>query len=178
MILADVVAVVLSQVGLQLAVPACFLVARAVLPRLSRQSELRLTHTPWRSLFIGVVLLVPLLLPALVLMNVAPGPGKAAGVLWLGVYFGIALVGCGGLAARIGAALRGPADVDRPWLGTLKGGVALVLACGVPVLGWFLLLPVVVVAGTGAAALATVFRLKDAEAIGAPAAEAPAAQVA
>lgn len=180
MILADVVAVIASLVGLLLAVPACFLVARALLPRVSRQAELRFTRTPWLSLFIGVPLLVPLLIPAVVLLNVAPGPGKAAGVVWLGIFFGIALVGCGGLAARIGVALRGPADADRPWLGTLKGGAALVLACGVPILGWFVLLPVALVAGTGAAVLGTVFRVKEppSQSLAPTAEDAPAAQVA
>jgi hypothetical protein len=179
MILADVVAVIASLVGLLLAVPATFLVARALLPRVSRQAQLRFERTPLLAFFVGIPLLLPLLVPALVLLNVAPGPGKAAGVLWLGVFLGTALVGCGGLAAHIGTALRGPADRDRPWLGTVKGGVALVLAAGVPVLGWFLILPVALIAGTGSTALAVIFRLKEDGAARAPRVEdVPTSQVA
>lgn len=179
MILADVVAVIASLVGLLLAVPAVFLVARGVVPRIAEQCEGRFVRTPWLALLVGLPLQIPLLVPGLVLINVAPGPGKAVGFLWLGAAVGIALVGAGGLAARIGRHLRGPADDRRPWLGTVKGGLVLTLASGIPILGWFLILPLALIAGSGAAVLGTLFRLKERHSSGESAeATTPAAQVA
>ena len=71
----------------------------------------------------------------------------------------------------------GPADATRPWLATLKGGVVLVLISGLPILGWFLLLPAIAAAGTGAVGLGLVFKLRPRESTAADAAD-PVAQVA
>jgi len=160
-ILADVTAVIASLVGLLVAVPALFLAVRAVLPGLTVQTTRRFARTPWLTLPVGVVLQLPLLVPALVLMNLGPGPVRAIGVLWLSVWMLVALVGIAGLATHVGHALAGPADRERPWLATLKGGAVLVLISGLPLIGWFLVLPALAAAGTGAAALGLVFKLRD-----------------
>lgn len=160
MILADVTAVIASLIGLLAAVPALFLTVRAVLPGLTDQTTRRFGRTPWLTLPVGVVLLIPLLLPALGLVSWGPGPVRGLGILWLGVWLLVAMIGATGLATHIGGALAGPADAGRPWLATLKGGLVLVLVCGLPIVGWFLLLPAALVAGTGAAGLGAVFRLR------------------
>jgi hypothetical protein len=167
MILADVTAVIASLVGLLVAVPALLLAVRAVLPGLTRQTTGRFARTAWLTLPVGIGLLIPLLAPAIGLMSWGPGPVRGLGILWLGVWLLVAMVGATGLATHIGASLAGPADAGRPWLATLKGGVVLTLVCGLPVVGWFLLLPAVLVAGTGAAGLGAVFRLGPREAVSA-----------
>jgi len=176
-ILADVTAVIASLIGLLVAVPALFLAVRAALPRLTGQTTARFARTPWLTLPVGVLLQLPLLVPALILMNVGPGPVRAIGVLWLAVWMLVGLIGVAGLATHLGQRLSGPADATRPWLATLKGGVVLVLISGLPILGWFLLLPAIAAAGTGAVGLGLVFKLRPRESTAADAAD-PVAQVA
>ena len=160
MVTADVLAVVFSLLAIFLAVPAFQLVVRAMWPRLEEQSRRRFAMTPIRTVIFGALLGIPLVLPALGLMAVENGAVKLIGVWWFGGAMAISLVGLSGLASQIGATIPGPTDSLRPWFPMVKGSVALELACLIPVFGWFLLFPVLLAAGAGAAGLALVKPLR------------------
>lgn len=160
MVTADVLAVVFVLIGLFLAVPAFQLVCRAMWPRFEEQSRKRFEQTPIRTVIVGMIVAVPLVAPALGLLQVDGGT-RLIGLWWLATAMATALVGLSGLASRVGATLPGPSDEVRPWWPMVKGSVALELACLVPILGWFLLFPLLLLAGAGATAFALIKPLRD-----------------
>ncbi len=161
MVTADVLAVVFSVLAVFLGIPAFQLVVRAVAPRFAARARRRFERTPGRVVAAGVVLAAPLLAPAIGLLQVDLGPVRLVGLWWLGAVLAASLAGLSGLAARIGATLPGPSDAARPWWPLVKGAVALELACLVPILGWFLLFPLLLAAGAGAALFAALRPLGD-----------------
>ena len=87
------------------------------------------------------------------------GFGTITSVALSSLYFVYASAGMAGLATCIGLRLTSPADSERPWRATLRGGIVLELAYLLPILGWFLILPVSIIAGSGAVSLA-LFKLQ------------------
>ena len=61
------------------------------------------------------------------------------------------LAGSSGLAAQIGAGLASPADQSQSWRRVLRGGIVLGLTFILPIAGWFLILPISLIMGCGAA---------------------------
>ena len=161
MVTADVLAVVFFIVALFVAVPAFQLVVRAMWPRFETQSRRRFEQTPIRTLLIGGLVMAPLVGPSLVLLGVDNGAVKLIGVWWLATAMAASLIGLSGLATHIGATLPGPTDETRTWLPLAKGAVALQFACLIPVLGWFLLFPLLLTAGAGASVFALFLPLRD-----------------
>ena len=153
MVMADVFTVVFSVVAILMAVPAYWLMSRALFPRVAIQSRARFTDTPLRLLPLGLIVGSILVTPALVLVNLPYGPAKVIGVWMLAGSVALALSGAGGLATRIGDSIS---PEDSAANRTLKGGLALELACLLPVLGWFIIPTLVLIAGFGAATLALV----------------------
>lgn len=154
MTMADVLTVVFLFVGLFLALPAYWLTARSLWPRMHEGAARAFREIPIRAAFAGLGVATVAAIVAAVLVNITP----ALGLLFIGGAVGFALAGTGGLATRIGEGLRAPADFGRDWRLTLKGGVAMELAFLVPILGWFLILPIVLVSGAGAATIALMRR--------------------
>jgi hypothetical protein len=54
----------------------------------------------------------------------------------------------------IGERLASSIDIGQPWRATLRGGVAMELAYLLPILGWFVILPVTMTIGCGASLIA------------------------
>lgn len=158
MTMADVLTVVFLFVGLFLALPSYWLLARSLWPRLHEGTARAYREIPVRTGFVGLGATLAMVAVGAVLGKVAP----ALGLFFAGGCLGLALAGAGGLATRIGEGLRAPADDGRDWRLTLKGGVSLELAFLIPVLGWFLILPIALVSGVGAAAVALVRRAPEA----------------
>ena len=73
-------------------------------------------------------------------------------------------IGTSGFVTHIGRRLESPADAGRPWRATVRGGVALELACLIPVLGWFGILPIFTrSSGAGADDADTLWRCRSAQ---------------
>lgn len=156
MVTADVLAVVFTLAGLFVAAPAFQVVVRAVWPRVAHQSTLRFARGVGRPFLVGLVVAGPLMVP-LAAIGVDAPPVRAAGVVWLGILVGLALAGLSGLSQRVGTTI-GDAD-DTTSL--VRGAVALELACLVPFLGWFVLLPSLLLSGLGATVLSWFGRLDE-----------------
>jgi hypothetical protein len=131
------------------------LLVRAAAPAFVDRAERAATHRPWASALVGFPVAIASLVVCGALFNAPAGPARAAGALVLALVLGAAFAGLAGLAQRAGRALPSPADDTRPWLLIVRGAVVIELAALVPILGWFLVLPIVLAVGTGAACLAT-----------------------
>jgi hypothetical protein len=153
MILSDVVAIALSIIGFLLSLQGLWLVCRALWPG---KVELSVEFvSQWSISCFAVGLLVSgVLLAVATVASKAGGPGKLAGFVILFFHVIFSGIGTSGLVTHIGRRLESPADLGRPWRATVRGGVALELACLIPVLGWFGILPIALIIGAGAATMA------------------------
>jgi hypothetical protein len=125
----------------------------ALLPGYSSRSHTALLRSPWRAFFIGLANYLFLGGIGLVLVNIEPI--ALLGLLILAFLVGVTLIGMVGLVSLLGerlAGLRGQAF--SAWQRLLWGSVTLILACLLPIVGWFLLLPIVQMISFGAAVLA------------------------
>lgn len=78
----------------------------------------------------------------------------------MSVWFIIAIAGASGLCCSIGRAWRGCSDT--PARDVSVGGLALFAACCLPLVGWFLILPAVLVSGVGGLMLGMIQDDRDA----------------
>lgn len=127
-----------------IALPALWILAAGLWPdraqRLRRVAERGLL----RSFFCGL----PVLLAAIAIISVLsklPKMGAVAALLG-GVLLTWGLLGAGGTAALLGERLWPKAE---PWRQVKHGGLTLVCVALLPVVGWFVLLPLLAVVGAG-----------------------------
>jgi sorbitol-specific phosphotransferase system component IIBC len=155
--MSDIVRLFLIIILLIVGLVAYLLVVNALFaPRTARTRSIAQT-TPARSFGIGFVNFVFFAVIALVLFSVAENTGPVIrGILTIPAMLILALltialsVGLAGMSSLIGERLL----PDLPaWKQMLWGTVCLALACALPFVGWFLLLPYVGFVGIGAVIL-------------------------
>jgi len=161
MLISTVLTWLLVAAAFVIALPALWLLASGLWParaaRLSRLAERGLL----RSFFCGL----PVLLAGVFLVSVLsklPKAGALAALLG-GVLLTWGLLGAGGAAALLGARLW---PLAEPWRQLKHGGLTLVCCALLPVVGWFVLLPLFAVIGAG-------FQVRAILGGGAPVAETP-----
>ncbi len=144
MLISTVLTWLLVAAAIVIALPALWILAAGLWPdrtqRLRRVAERGLL----RSFFCGL----PVMLAGIFLVSVLaklPKAGATAALLG-GVLLTWGLLGAGGTAALLGARLWPQAE---PWRQIKHGGLTLVCCVLLPVVGWFVLLPLLAVIGAG-----------------------------
>jgi hypothetical protein len=148
-IMADVFTFVFLILGFWLALPALCLSLRAAFPNAVTKSQRHIAQRPGRSLVAGIVVGIPSFVVSVAATAALPGGGKLIGLLLVAGLFLYSFVGIAGLVTHLGQRLGSPADDAQPWLQTLRGAVCLVMPATIPVLGWFLIVPLVFLLGVG-----------------------------
>jgi hypothetical protein len=158
MLMADTMAIFFVVVGFMISLVGLWLLARGLWPTRVAVASERFE----RGLVVPFIAGLPIALAAFVVAVVVSNlPGKAGGIgagAVLCGFFAFASVGLSGLATCVGRRLASALDAANPWRATMRGSIVLVTTFLVPILGWFAVLPIAVVAGAGAAALALVPR--------------------
>jgi len=148
MILTDLLQYLILVIGSWLVLNAYWLATVALAPRLVERCAARYGGHPLRATLVGLAVALPLAVIGIALAK--QGGGLAPVVITLWLLAGLAaLIGSAGLAQRIGAGLASPLDGSQPWRRVLRGGAVLALVFLMPLLGWFVLLPWVLVSGLG-----------------------------
>ncbi len=140
----------MSDVLMWVAIAAAFVFGATALWMLNRglwpaAFEKRLTVA---SMGVGMNLLIGLL-PTAIAMGLLIAGGKRLGILVLLVasaFIAYGLSGVSGYASIIGNRLWPAAE---PWKQTRNGGLVIMCCALFPVVGWFLLLPALIVIGVG-----------------------------
>jgi Mn2+/Fe2+ NRAMP family transporter len=118
----------------------------ALFPRVVESGRQRLETAPLRTLLIGLALSIPWVALAIGLANAPNGALKFAGVM-LGLgWIAMALVGVTAIALTVG--LRGEVEQAR-WTHVARGAGFVALTWMLPVLGWFVVLPLTLACGVG-----------------------------
>lgn len=151
--LGDSFALALAILGFLLSLQGIWLVCRALWPRrVDRAAE----QCRRRGIICFVVgaLLSGVVILALVLCASRLGTfGQLAAWAVGGIFLIYCSTGTSGFVTHLGQRLTSPADADRPWRATVRGGVALECACLLPIVGWLGLFPASLVLGCGAVTL-------------------------
>jgi hypothetical protein len=149
MIMADTLAIFFTVLGLMLATPALWLLCRGLWPDLVLHSAVHCRHSLVKPFFIGLPIAVFGIIGVAVLSKF-PQPLAAITIIgFICLILIYAHVGVTAIASVLGERLPSPADIDRPWNATVRGGIVLELSYLLPVIGWFIILPVSLIVGAG-----------------------------
>ncbi len=154
MIMADVLKIFLIVLGMLIVLVSYWLAAESLFPRLVTRAQEQYRGRPLRITLFGALLGAPLVAIGLGLLQAGSAPVKVIGFLLTTMAAFGGLLGSAGLSRLIGAGLPSPADAAQPWRRVLRGGVVLALMSLLPFAGWFLVLPVALTSGLGAAMVA------------------------
>lgn len=159
MLMADTMAIFFVVLGFLLAFPGLWLLCRGLWPDRVAASAARCKKGLFKPFLVGLPITIFFVVLSVGLNKGAGVPGKIAAIIVFSVFLIQAHTGVAGLATCIGERLKSPDDRERPWRATLRGGIALELTYLLPVLGWFFILPVSLIIGSGASAL-SMFRFR------------------
>ena len=139
--------------GFMICFPALWLTWKALAPGWVDRSQEAAARRPVLSLVLGLAIGSLWFIGSVALMT-AGGPGGFVGGLCFALFWAYAMAGLAGFATHLGTRLPSPADTDRPWKATLRGGIALELTWVLPLLGWVVILPLSLAMGVGCATVA------------------------
>ena len=155
--MSDIVRLLLATILLTIGLAAFFLVASGLFPQRVAKTKSAIQSMPARSFGVGLVNFVFFAVIAMVLFSVAENMGAfVRGILTIPALIILAFLaivlslGLAGMSSLIGE--RTLPELSA-WKQTLWGTVCLSLACALPFVGWFLLLPYVGFVGIGAVIL-------------------------
>src|SRR5215470_8404409 len=152
MLMADTMAIFFVILGLLLAFPGLWVLCRGLWPRAVTKAAAVCGEGLIKPFLAGLPITAVTVFAAAALGNFGPA-GKIAAIATVCLYLMIANCGVAGLVTVVGEKLAGPSgnvDSQQPWRATLRGSVALGLASLLPILGWFVILPVALIIGCGA----------------------------
>ena len=151
--MADVLKIFLIILGLLLVFNAYWLLGAGLFPNWTQRCSERFGQ-PWRTIGLGLLIGLPLYIVGILVVAKLGNPVfKIIGGIFVAVPLILGLMGSAGLSQRIGAGLVSAIDETQPWRRVLRGGMVLSLTFVMPFVGWFVVLPLSIAGGFGAAIL-------------------------
>ncbi len=154
--MADVYIVTLSLIGILLSAPALLVAINLLMPQVAERVEIRLEQTPGRSFWLGIPVTAAFALFIAVASQVPVGVVKAMAYTAVILFMGIGSIGGAGMARLLGKRIRPLANPNSELTNLVRGAVMYELAALVPIVGWFLFIPLASITLIGAAAFALV----------------------
>jgi hypothetical protein len=165
MLFSTVLTWLLVAVGFVVALPALWLLSRALWPATAARGRDAAAGGLLKLFFLG---LVPVIGGVLLVTILAKGlhNGLLSAVIG-GLLLTWGFIGAGGIATLVGERLWPQLHVE-PWRQTQRGGLVLVGCALLPLIGWVVLLPLLAILGWGINARAFLSRKASADAAPAP----------
>jgi hypothetical protein len=151
--MADVTAVFGTLLALGIAFPGLLVAWWLLFPSAVGRAKQRFVRTPGRCFALGMGMTFILAIPLGILFLI-PGPGQLFGFVGLLLALGIATIGAAGIAATMGERLTQRTATVSPFAAFIRGAIALELAAAFPFLGWFIVIPIVIIISLGATTFA------------------------
>lgn len=148
MIVSTVLAWLLVAVALVIAVPALWMLAQGLWPKLASRSRRAAGKGVLLCSLVGIVPAILVVIGATIIAKL-PQAGMFA-VLFTGLALTWGFLGATGFAAMVGERLWPDLSQSAPWKQTRNGGMVIICCALLPVVGWFVLLPLIAIAGWGA----------------------------
>jgi len=146
----DSFAIVALLGGICLSAWAMIMSVALVFPGKAQHARTLLVNRPWLSFFAGLLIWATAGLIGFGMIATPLPIGKLMGWSVIMVLLSIAAVGSAGLVTLASERLRALAPDMTPYASVTKSAAVIVVAGLVPVLGWFLIVPFLVFASTGA----------------------------
>ena len=153
MIMADVYTVTLTLIGILLSLPALLVAMNLLMPNLTQRVQTRLEQTPGRSFVLGVPVTAAFAL-FIAVTSQLPAVGQAMAFIATAMFMGLGTIGGAGLSRLLGERLRPLAQPNSELTHLVRGAIVYELAALVPIVGWFLFIPVAGIMAVGAVAFA------------------------
>lgn len=153
--MADVYTVTFILIGILLSLPALLVAVNLLMPNATQRAQLRLEQTPGRSFVLGVPVTAAFAL-FIAVTSQLPAVGQAMAFLAAALFMGLGTIGGAGLSRLLGDRLRPLAQTHSDLTHLVRGAIVYELAALVPIVGWFLFIPLAGVTAVGAAAFALV----------------------
>lgn len=150
--MADVYAVFGTLLALGIAFPGMLLAYRLLFPNFVMRAQERVSRGVGGAFGIGLVGGLLIAVPVIVLLALPFSPAKFLGGALLALTLAFASLGAAGVAGAMGASYRAASGDELPQTAAfVRGAIALELAAAFPFLGWFLVIPIMILASLGAA---------------------------
>lgn len=143
MLMSDVLIWVAIASGFVAGVPALWMLSRGLWPDAFAKRCIAARKSVGMSLLLG---LVPAIIAGLVIAVLGKRLGPVPGIFLSGAIIVWGMMGATGIASLIGERLW---PAGEPWKQTRNGGLVIICAALIPVVGWFLVLPMIAVVGMG-----------------------------
>lgn len=150
------------HVGVLLVVIAYATCSQALLGGIAERGRERVARAPLATLLVGLAISVPAFVGAIVLMDRPNGVVKLVGAAMAVSWVMVALLGLAPLATHVGS--RGEAGPAR-WTTVARGAALIALTWMLPIVGWFVALPLSLAFGTGCLVLSLAGRRSPAVAV-------------
>lgn len=151
MIVADILMWFLLIAGTYIVINAYWLTTQGLFPDFVDRCRENIRCAPARPFLLGLAALVPAAIGGIAMFRAASPILKFAGAALLLLIILFGLMGSAGLAAQVGVGLGAYAGEKTAWRRVWRGGLVLGLTFILPLIGWLLILPGVLILGTGAA---------------------------
>ena len=161
MIMADVLKIVFLILGFQIVYVCYWLASEALFPSFVDRACAQYQSHAFKITLLGVLVFVPLVFAGIAIGKMPNPFFKFVGVFLGSVPVLLGLLGSAGLSRRIGIGLPSSLDETQPWRRGLRGGIVLVFVFLLPVIGWFVVMPLTIASGVGAAIIAWTQRKKQ-----------------
>jgi hypothetical protein len=152
--MADVYTVTFIIIGILLSLPALLVALNILMPRLIQRAQTRLDQTPVKCFFLGLPIAGFIILYSLVMFQSNVGVLQTSAFIMTFLGLGVGSIGGAGLARLLGSRLAPMASPNSPLTNLVRGAVVYEFACLVPIVGWFLFIPIAGITAIGAAAFA------------------------
>ncbi len=154
MIMADVFKILFPVVGTLMSFVCFCLLFEGMVPAAVNRCRGVYETRPVRALFLGLALAGPGMFLGIAFLKNVPAPvGQFLGFSVIFFLVSMGILGSAGLSSMIGTRLHTPDDEGQPWRRVLRGGTVLAITFLFPLVGWFLVMPLTLASGLGAAVI-------------------------
>lgn len=151
-LMADVYAIFGTLLALGIAFPGLLTAWWLLFPNKVEKARQRFEAHPWKTLGSGVGHGILTAVPIIILFSIPFPFSKFLGAVALFGTFATASIGAAGLASLMANQLKGRTDTKISETGFfVRGAVTLELAAAFPFIGWFIFIPLCILASYGAA---------------------------
>lgn len=160
MSIADIVAIIASLILIAFAFPALLFLITLTFPKLAERSKEQIETSPLSSMFLGLVIFVVLFFATVILFNI-PGPAKLLALIILLATLSVAMVGGTGLINQLANKYEAFSSSPKSVANIFYSAFFLEFAVLLPLVGWFVVLPIIFCLMLGAGSKSILRRSKN-----------------
>ena len=152
--MADVYSIFGTLLALGIAFPGFLATWWLIAPSKVKLAQHRLADTPKRSVAMGIASIILIAIPISILIALPLAFSSFLGSLLIVLLLTFAGLGTAAIAANMAEQLQSDKDSEIELADFVRAAVAMELAAAFPVVGWFIVIPLTLLAGLGAASFA------------------------